>query len=154
MCREKLAWICFFAFLHHKTLFFLAWEIFHQGVFNLGFYTFFPLVVLNQKIYFLFIFAYVRNSVTSSSPPHSLPFCSFSRQALLCHSCYLETWSVNTLAFISYTVFLFFPSFFLSLSRPPLPFTTVKTCGVKKIIYGCLCPFQSSSSPALPGECR
>lgn len=50
--------------------------------------------------------------------------------------------AVNTLAFISYAV----------PATPP--FTTVKTCGAKKIIYGCLCPFQSSSSPALPGECR
>lgn len=54
----------------------------------------------------------------------------------------LRLGAVNTLAFISYT------------TPPPPPFTTVKTCGAKKIIYGCLCPFQSSSGPGLPGECR
>lgn len=69
-------------------------------------------------------------------------FCSFSRQALLCHSCYLETWGCKHV------------SFYLIHCFPPSPFTTVKTCGAKKIIYGCLCPFQSSSGPALPGECR
>lgn len=76
----------------------------------------------------------------SYSPPIVFPSPLTLAAYKFCHSCYLDSWGSKHLSF--YLI--------LVISLP----TVAKTCGATRIIYGLLCPFQSSSSPALSGECR
>lgn len=120
MCGGEISFDLFFAFLHHKSLFFLFGRFSIKESLTLAFINSFLSWFKNKKYVF---FAYVRNSVTSPSPPHSLPSCSFSRQALLCHSCYLETWVCKHVSFYLIHCFPFFSlalSLPLSLARPCL----------------------------------
>lgn len=102
---EKLVLFCFLNSFTKQVFFFPP-----QGVFNLGLHKFFVLPVFKngRKKKYIIIYSPCLLIVLPSC------LCSFSRQALLCHSRYLETWGCKHVSFYLIRCFFFSSPFYHS----------------------------------------